>query len=94
MWGRAAVLDLIFARFNRGTAMNARTDALLIELLALPATERSELLVALVESLEADDGAAIADAWREELRTRKQDVLAGTESLKPWSDVRSRLLSQ
>lgn len=94
MWGRVAVLDLTLARLNRGTAMNARTDALLVELLALPATERSELLVALVESLEADDGAVITDAWREELRTRKQAVLAGTESLKSWSEVRSRLLSQ
>jgi putative addiction module component (TIGR02574 family) len=94
MWGRAPVLDLAVARSDLGTPMNARTDALLVELLALPAAERSELLVALVESLEAVDGESITDAWHEELCARKQAILAGTESLKPWSEVRSRLLSQ
>lgn len=74
--------------------MNARTDALLDEMLSLPPGERAELLVALVESLESVDSAAITDAWREELRARRQAILAGTDTLKPWSEVRSRLLSQ
>lgn len=74
--------------------MNARTDALLDELLALPAAERSELLLALAESLDSEDTEAVTDAWRTELRARKQAILAGSVTLKSWTEVRNRLLSR
>ena len=74
--------------------MNARTDALLDEMLALPAAERSELLLALVESLDSADTEAVTDAWRTELRARKQAILAGSVTLKSWTEVRNRLLSR
>lgn len=71
--------------------MNARVDNLLIEALALPTDEHSALVVALLDSLEGSDDAAISDAWREEFRQRKQALKNGTLAVVPWADARGRL---
>ncbi|MFT3803284.1 MAG: addiction module protein [Burkholderiaceae bacterium] len=73
--------------------MNARTDALLDTVLALPPDERSELVVALLDSLEGEDCQSIAEAWRDEIRRRKEDIEAGRARLVPWTEVRNRLLA-
>ncbi len=73
--------------------MNARTDQLLTELLALPTDERTEFVLALLESLEVVDATAISDAWRSEIRRRKAEIANGRAKLSSWSEVKSRFLS-
>lgn len=71
--------------------MNARVDQLLTDALDLPAEERSALVVALLDSLEGSTDAAISEAWREELRQRKQAMREGTLKAVPWLEARARL---
>jgi putative addiction module component (TIGR02574 family) len=71
--------------------MNARVDQLLADALDLPADERSALVVALLDSLEGSTDAAISEAWRKELRLRKQALREGTLKAVPWAEARARL---
>jgi len=71
--------------------MNARVDQLLADALDLPADERSALVVALLDSLEGSTDAAISEAWRKELRLRKQALRDGTLKAVPWAEARARL---
>ena len=73
--------------------MNARTDQLLHELLALPSDERTEVAVALLESLESEDSAAISNTWREEIRRRKEEIASGKARFSSWAEVKSRIRS-
>jgi putative addiction module component (TIGR02574 family) len=73
--------------------MNARVDHLLDEALELPAEERSALVVALLDSLDGNPGDANTEAWREEVRKRRNALRAGTVSAVPWTDVKARLNS-
>ena len=71
--------------------MNARVDHLLDEVLGLPAEERSALAVALFDSLESADEVAISDAWRVEIKRRRDELQAGHVQPAPWTEVRQRL---
>ena len=71
--------------------MNARVDQLLADALDLPTDERSALVVALLDSLEGSTDAAISEAWRKELRLRKQALRDGTLTAVPWAEARARL---
>ena len=71
--------------------MNARVDHILDEALGLPADERSALTVALLDSLEGSDDAAITEAWRQEIKTRQAALRAGTIQANSWGDARARL---
>ena len=71
--------------------MNSRVDHLLDEALELPTEERSALVVALLDSLDGKSDASISEAWREELRTRRNALRAGTVKAVPWADVKARL---
>lgn len=73
--------------------MNARVDHVLDEVLALPADERSAVAVALLDSLEHADSASISDAWREEVKRRREELRSGAVRAAPWSEVRQRLSS-
>jgi putative addiction module component (TIGR02574 family) len=77
-----------WARLRR---MNARVDHLLDEALALAPDERSALFVALLDSLDGEDEAAVAQAWAEEIRQRKRDLQSGAAKAIPWSEARARL---
>jgi putative addiction module component (TIGR02574 family) len=72
--------------------MNARVDHVLDEVLALPAEERSAVAVAL-DSLENADSASISDAWREEVKRRREELRSGAVRVVPWSEVKQRLSS-
>ena len=76
---------------SRLRPMNARVDQLLTDALDLPVEERSALVVALLDSLEGSTDAAISEAWREELRQRKQAMREGTLKALPWVEARARL---
>lgn len=69
---------------NRLRCMNGRMDQLLTDALDLPADERSALVVALLDSLEGSTDAAISDAWKKDLRQRKQALREGALKAVPW----------
>lgn len=73
--------------------MNARVDHVLDEVLALTAAERSAVAVALLDSLENADSASISDAWREEVKRRRDELRSGAMRAVPWSEVKQRLSS-
>jgi len=72
-------------------AMNARVDQLLAEALGLPADERSALLVALLDSIEGSADASVSEAWRTEIRQRRQALAAGAGKAAPWLEAKARL---
>lgn len=71
--------------------MNARVDHVLDEVLALPADERSAVAVALLDSLEEADSASISDAWRAEVKRRRDELRSGVVRAVPWTEVKQRL---
>jgi putative addiction module component (TIGR02574 family) len=73
--------------------MNARVDHLLDEALALPADERSALVVALLDSLEGSDDATVSEAWRLEILRRKAGLRDGTTVPVPWFEAKARISS-
>jgi putative addiction module component (TIGR02574 family) len=73
--------------------MASRTT-LLDEALDLPADERADLAVKLLESLpEAPEG-EVATAWDAEIRKRVGRMLDGEAKGSSWSDVRARVLER
>ena len=85
-----------FSRTTRGARlnlMNARVDHLLDEVLGLPVEERSALAVALLDSLETADEAAVSELWRAEVNRRRAELRAGRVRAVPWAEVRQRLSS-
>ena len=71
--------------------MHARVDHLLDEALELPTEERSALVIALLDSLDGNPDDSISEAWREEVRKRRDALRAGTVKAVPWVDVKARL---
>ena len=74
--------------------MNDRAQALLRELLSLPAEERASIAAELLASLDdslSEDPAAVQAAWAKEIETRARRVLAGESSGQLWDDVRDRV---
>ena len=78
---------------NALLTMNARTDQLLGELLSLPLDERTEVAVALLDSLESEDAGIVSEVWRDEIRQRKEDIRAGKAKLISWDEARARILA-
>lgn len=74
-------------------SMNARVDHVLDEVLALPADERSAVAAALLDSLEDADSATISDAWRAEVKRRRDELRSGNVRSVPWSEVKQHLSS-
>ena len=73
--------------------MNARVDLLLDEVLELPPEERSAVAMALIDSLESSDQRVISDAWRAELRERRERLRTGAVAGTPWDEARARMAS-
>ncbi len=76
-----------------GFHVAARTT-LLDEALDLPADERAELAVKLIDSLTEHDDRNVADAWETEIRRRVLRTLDGDAKTFSWSDVRTRILAR
>jgi putative addiction module component (TIGR02574 family) len=72
--------------------MNARVDHLIDEALALDPSERSAVVIALLDSLDGDDEASVAKAWLDEIRRRKHDLRSGVTQAVPWFEARDRLV--
>jgi putative addiction module component (TIGR02574 family) len=69
--------------------MNARS--IVSAATQLPEAERVRVIEDLLESLDptpVDDPQEVADAWREELARRSDELRTGKVKPIPWSDVR------
>lgn len=73
--------------------MTVDADAILREALALPDKDRADVAARLLASLDtaADDEAAVATAWAEELDRRARRALSGQDVGEDWATVRGRL---
>jgi len=71
--------------------MNARVDQLLADALGLPADQRSALVVALIDSIEGSADASVSEAWRTEIRQRRDALAAGAVKAVPWFEAKARL---
>jgi len=71
--------------------MNARVDHLLHEALELPDAERSALVAALLDSLEGSADPSISEAWRDEVRQRRNALRDGFIQTTPWAEAKARL---
>ena len=71
--------------------MDARINHILDEALALDHDERSALMVTLLDSLDTDSPASVADAWAEEIRKRKSELESGVTKPIPWATVKARI---
>lgn len=71
--------------------MNARVDHLIDEALTLDPSERSAVVVALLDSLDGDDEASVAKAWADEIRQRKTDLRSGAAQAVLLAEARARL---
>lgn len=58
--------------------------------LALPETDRVQLVDALIESLEPDDAAPLDDAWLAEIERRSREFDEGKVQPIPWEVVKER----
>jgi len=72
-------------------SMNARVDHLIDEALALDPSERSAVVIALLDSLDGEDEASAAKAWADEIRQRKNDLRCGATQTVSWAEARTRL---
>ncbi|MES2945447.1 MAG: addiction module protein [Pseudomonadota bacterium] len=71
--------------------MNARTDHVLLEALALPAEERSLIALSLLDSLQ-NDGLSNEDvtaSWVLEARQRNLDISSGKTQAIPLAEFKS-----
>ena len=66
---------------------------LLDEALALPDDERSAVAVALLDSLESADPSAVSEAWRDEIKRRRDELRSGKVRAIPWTEVKQRYRS-
>jgi putative addiction module component (TIGR02574 family) len=71
--------------------MNPTTERVLGAALALPDSERLELVEALIVSLQSsEDEPPLDDAWREVIAQRASEIEVGSVELTPWSEVKRR----
>ena len=73
--------------------MAART-ALLDEALDLPADERAEIAVKLLDSLGDKSAEDVTSAWDVEIRRRVGRMLEGHATASAWPEARARILGR
>ena len=71
--------------------MNARTDHVLLEALALAPEERSLIALSLLDSLQGDGFSddAVTASWVAEARLRNEEITAGRAKALPVDEFRS-----
>lgn len=77
--------------------MSVESEALLREVLSLPASERAQVAAELLVSLDepaVDDPEEVRAAWAEELEVRARRALSGRDVGQPWPDLRNQVRSQ
>ena len=71
--------------------MAASKDDIFRKALALPESERADLIGALIDSLDSEVEVGVEEAWRAEIERRAAELDAGTVQSIPWEVVRQRL---
>ena len=73
--------------------MSPKAQRLLEEALALPEDARTDLVEALIESLDGpgESSAEVEAAWTEEIARRLKDVEAGAVKPIPWEEARKMI---
>ena len=67
---------------------------MLQEALSLPEQERTEIVGALLESLEPEPEADVEAAWREEVANRVAALEAGKVEMTSWEKIREGFLAR
>lgn len=60
--------------------------------LAMPAEDRQDLLVQLMDSLDGPPDEDYEEAWAEEIKRRLDEVRSGKAVTVPWEEVRRKLM--
>jgi putative addiction module component (TIGR02574 family) len=68
--------------------MRHHAEAVLQEALNLPEEERTEIVTALLVSLEPEPEADVEAAWRQEVRARVAALEAGEVKMTSWEEIR------
>jgi putative addiction module component (TIGR02574 family) len=71
--------------------MTKATESLLADALRLDAKARAELVAELIASLDGPADPDAAAAWDEEIQRRVDALVAGSEKLEAWDDVKRRI---
>jgi putative addiction module component (TIGR02574 family) len=71
--------------------MNTQVDQLIDEALALNVQDRSVLVMALLDSFDDRDEAAVTKAWAGEIRRRVEDLRAGRAQASSWDSTQDKL---
>lgn len=71
--------------------MGNNASKLLEQAMALPPSDRAELAVGLIASLDGAADRDAEDAWATEIGRRAAAVAAGTATSTPWDEVRQSI---
>lgn len=74
--------------------MTTDTAELLREALELGPSERAELAVSLIDSLDDETESDLERSWGDEIRRRLDELERGEVHAIPWAELRRRLLRQ
>jgi putative addiction module component (TIGR02574 family) len=74
--------------------MRQQAETVLQEALSLPEQERTEIVGALLESLEPESEADVEAAWREEVANRVAALEAGKVETTSWERIREGCLAR
>jgi putative addiction module component (TIGR02574 family) len=70
--------------------MSPQFDEAFQAAMALPETERAELVDSLIATLPSSES-PLSEEWMQEIRRRSKDIDEGKAELIPWSVVRARV---
>ena len=68
-----------------------KRDELLAQALKLPESDRVELAVRLIESLDSGSDPGVDEAWAAEIERRSAASDAGSNATSDWNDLRQRI---
>ena len=74
--------------------MRQQAETVLQEALSLPEQERTEIVGALLESLEPESEADVEAAWREEVANRVAALETGKVETTSWETIREGFLAR
>jgi putative addiction module component (TIGR02574 family) len=70
--------------------MTASVDDILQQALALPESERAQLVDAIIATLSPEDAAPLDDTWLAEINRRSDEYDAGGVKPTAWAEVKER----
>ena len=74
--------------------MSLTVDEIMTEALELPSHTRAFVAEKLIESLDADSGPELSEAWREEIQKRCKEVDEGLVELKDAEEVFAKVYAK